>query len=453
MPPSPPDPTAPLSDLFGQLVHLLRSAPGQAEATVPLLAAVALRVAAADAVIEAGIENSWDVDGDSLKGRLQSRQVDAIRITAGAPATELMALARALADDDAPIPSTSAVRVKLLPDSLPLSGQRPALPDPAASFVPRAQRGDQIAGMIEGILRELDRAIRRQQWHAVLHDAQAALRMLPGLAEDPRRTFSIALKRLLARPVLEALIEQGYRIPEEQARTAEVLRAGGFPAAELMLEILRRSDTIGPRAFLLDSLGGMPEAVQVVAPLMKSDRLGELCLGAELLGRMAVTESVPLLVAHVHHPEERVRHAVIDALGRYRDRAVVEPLRQALGHGAPETRVRAGRALGARGSGAMAMPLFAAFEAEKDPEVWQELLDVLAKLDSGEAAMALARVAMERRGFLSFGSSDVKRQLSVVRALAAANTAAAKQALARIAAEGAGEVKKAASKALSEGRD
>ncbi len=448
MPPFSPDPTAPLTDLLGQLVHLLRTVPGQAEETAALLAAVTARVTASGAVIEAGIENSWDVDGDSLKGRLQSRQVDAIRIEAGAPAAELLALARALAYDEAPVPSTSAVRVKLLPDPLPLSGQRPALPDPATSFVPRARQGDQIAGMIEGILRELDRAIRRQQWHAVLHDAQAAVRMLPGLTEDPRRTFSIALKRLLSRPVLEALIEQGYRIPEEQARTAEVLRAGGFPAAELMLEILKRYDTIGPRAFLLDSLGGMPDAVQIVSPLMKSARTGELSLGAELLGRMGVVESVPLLVAHVRHPEERVRHAVINALARYRDRSVVEPLRQALGHEAPETRVRAGRALGARGSGAMAMPLFAAFEAEKDPQVWQELLEVLAKLDSGEAAMALARVAVERRGFLSFGSSDVKRQLSVVRALAAANTAAAKQALARIAAEGAGEVQKSARQAL-----
>jgi hypothetical protein len=448
MPPAEPDSSAPLADLLGQLIHLLRTAPGQGEAIAPVLAAMTARVARAEGVIEAGIENSWALDGDSLKGRLQARQVDAIRISAGAPSTELMALAQALADDGAPIPSTSAVRVKLLPDPLPLSGQRSALSDPALPVVPRARQGDQIASLIEGILRELDRAIRRQQWHAALHDAQAVVRMLPGLGEDARRTYAIALKRLLAAPVLEALIEQGYRAPEEQQRTAEVLRAGGFPAAELMLDILKRSDTIGPRAFLLESLGGMPEALQIIVPLMKSARTSELCLGAELLGRLGLAEAVPALVAHVHHADERVRHAVIGALGRYRDRAVVEPLRQALGHEVPETRVRAGRALAARSSGGMAMPLFAAFEAEKDPKVWQELLEVLAHLDSAEAAMALARVALERRGFLSFGSSDVKRQLSVVRALAAANTSAAKQALARIAAEGTGEVKRAATEAL-----
>ncbi len=443
MPHSEPDSTAPLADLLSHLIHLIRTAPGQGEMIQQALGLLAARTATESAVIEAGIENSWAVDGDPLKERLQVRQVDAIRIAAPAPSAELLALARALADDEAPIPSTAAVRVKLLPDPLPLSGQRPALPDPASAMVPRARTGDQLAGLIEGILRELDRAVRRQQWHAALHDAQAAVRMLPGLAEDPRRTYGIALKRLLSRPVLEALIEQAYRATEEQVRTAEVLRAGGFPAAELMLEILKRSETLGPRAFLLEALGAMPEAAQIVAPLMKSDRPAELWLGAELLGRMGVSEAVPLLIAQVAHPEERVRHAVIDAMGRFRERAVVEPLRQALTHDSAATRMHAGRALAARGSGSMAMPLFAAFESEKDPGVWQELLEVLARLESGEAAMALARVALQRRGFLSFGKADLKRQLSVVRALKDANTTAAKQALARIAAEGSGDVQKA----------
>lgn len=448
MPPTPTDSPLPLTDLLGQLVHLLRTTPVAGEATGPLLAAITARVASTPAVIEAGIENTWALDGDSLKGRLQLRQVDAIRIAAGATATELMALAQALADDHAPIPNSASVRVELLPDSLQLADLRPALPDAGSTSVPRARQGDQVARLIEGILHELDGAIRRQQWHAALHDAQAALRMLPGLAEDSRRTFSLALKRLLTRPVLEALVEQGYRVMEEQVRTAEVLRAGGFPAAELMLEILRRSDTIGPRAFLLDSLAGMPEAMRIILPLMKSPRAGDLWLGAELLGRMGSAEAIPALAGHVRHPDERVRHAVIDALARYRDRSVVEPLRQALSHEAPETRRRAGRALAARGSGAMAMPLFAAFETEKDPRVWQELLDLLARLDSGEAAMALARVALARRGFLSFGTADVKRQLSIVRALAAAGTPAARQALARVAAEAAGEVQRLAQEAL-----
>jgi hypothetical protein len=449
MPPNSPDSDATPSGLLGRLIYQLRTPGNDPAGLEPDLARLVALVAAEGVGIEAGIENSWAVDGDPLKERLQVRQVDAIRIAAGAPPAELLALARALADDDAPIPSTAAVRVKLLPDPLPLSGQRPALPDPGSPLVPRARVDDQLARLIEGILHELDRAIRRQQWHAALHDAQAALRMLPGLAEDPRRSFSLALKRLLSRPVLDALVEQAYRVPEEQVRTAEVLRAGGFPSAEMMLDILRGSGTIGPRSFLLDALGGMPEAFQIIAPLMKSDRITELSLGAELLGRLGIPQAVPVLVAQVQHPDERVRHAVIDALGRYRDRTVVEPLRQALGHASPETRVHAVRALAARGSGAMAMPLFAAFEAEKDPTVWEQLLTVLAKLDSAEATMALARVALQRRGFLSFGSADVKRQLSVVRALAGANTAAARQALARIAAEGTGDVQKSAKEALA----
>ncbi len=72
--------------------------------------------------------------------------------------------------------------------------------------------------------------------------------------------------------MIEALIDQGHRVPEEQPRTAEVLRAGGVTAAELIIDILKQSDSIGPRAFLVDSVGGIPDALPIIAPLAKSRR-------------------------------------------------------------------------------------------------------------------------------------------------------------------------------------
>ncbi len=448
MHPTRPDSGALPAELLVHLIHRLRTAPGGEELIQRDLARLVAQVAAASVAIEVGTEQTWSVDGDALNERLHERNVAGIRIAAGAPAAELLALARALADNEAPINSTAAVRIERLPDPRPFS--RPGANTPAIGTVlaPRARPDDQLAHLIEGVLHELDLAIRGQQWHAALHDAQAALRMLPGLAEESRRSLTLALKRLIDRPVVEALIEQGFRVPEEQRRTAEVLRAGGLAAAEVIIDCLKVNRTVGPGGFLLEALGGMPETFPLITPLMKSDRIAELALGAELLGRLGVPEAIPVLIGQAQHPDERVRHAVIDALGRYRDRTVVEPLRQALGHLSAETRVHAVRALASRGSGAMAMPLFAAFEVEKDPTAWQQLLDVLARLESVEASMALARVALQRRGFLSFGSADVKRQLSIVRALAAAGTAAAKQALARIAAEGSGEVRQSAQDAL-----
>lgn len=448
-----PDPGASFTALLTHLVHLLRTAPEQEDAVRDTVTLLVARVARQPAAIEAGIENSWANDGDPLKERLQLRQVDDIQVAPGATAAEFLTVLRALADDTAPIPSTAKVRVKLLPDPLPIqfSGPRDSMPDATAgTLLPRARQGDQLAGTVEGILRELDKAIRREQWHATLHNAQAAQRLIPALSEETRRTFGLSLRRMLARPVLQALIEQAYRVPEERARTAEVLRGGGMAAAELMLEILRASDTVGPREFLVDALAGMPEAFQVMAPLLQSRRPAEVRLGATLLGRLGLPEAVPSLTPRVQDPDAAVRHAVIDALGHYRDKAVIEPLRQALAHSSPETRGHAARALSKRGSGAIAMPLLAALEVEKDPAAWDEVLHALAAIDAPEATQALVRIALTRKALLSFGGAHVRKQVTVVRALAEAGTAASRQALARIAAEGEGDVQRAAQAALGD---
>ena len=270
------------------------------------------------------------------------------------------------------------------------------------------------------------------------------------MQEEFRRSFALALRRLISPQVVQMLIEQAYRIPEEQTRTAEVLRAGGVDAAEQMLEILRQSDTIGPRSFLVEALAGMPEALIIILPMVQSERPAEARLGAELLGRLGLPEAVPALAAQVRHTDDRVRHEVIDALGHFRGKAVVEPLRQALSHSSPATRSHAGRALARRGSGAIAMPLLSALETERDPGAWEELLGALAGIDAPEATAALVRVATEPRRLLALGGARLRRQLAVVRALGAAGTGAARQALQRIVAEGTGEVRALATELLGD---
>lgn len=447
-----PDSEAPFPELLARLLRLLRERPDREEEAQGLVDLLASRVTRHEALIEAGIENSWANDGDPLKERLQARQVDAIRIAPGAPAVELMALGRALAADDAPIPSTDSVRVKLLPDPLPLqfSGPRDSLAGlMGATAMPRARTGDQLTGMVEGILRELEKAVNRQQWLAALHNAQAAIRFLPSIREDIRRTLALSIKRLLSKPVVEALIEQGYRVPEEQARTIEVLRVAGYPAAERILEILRSSDTIGPRAFLLEAIGGMPEATPLAVPLLRSSRIFDVRLGAELVARLGANEAIKDLAPLIDHPDEKTRLTVIDALAQFREKAALEPLRKALAHPAHATRARAGQALASRGSGAYAMPLLAALEAEKDPATWEELLGALAAINAPESVAALTQVALERHGLFSFGKARIRRQLAIVKSLAAANTPAARQALERIAVEGKGETADAARQALT----
>ena len=224
----------------------------------------------------------------------------------------------------------------------------------------------------------------------------------------------------------------------------------GLPGAELMLDLLKKADSIGPRMFLVEALGRMPEAFPLVAALVKSTRSAEVRLGADLMGRLVLPEGIPLLAAQAMHPDERVRISIIDALTNYRDKGVVEPLRQALSHNSAATRAHAGRALATRGSGAIAMPIAAALDSEKDPAAWEELLSALASIDAPESAAALAQIALQKRGIFPLGGALIRRQLAVVRALYHANTVAARQALVRIAAEGEGEVKKAAAASVEQ---
>lgn len=454
--PQPPLESAPdFGELLGKLLLVLRDGPAKKDKIRRALHAAAARVAHSPAIIEAGIVRSdWGEGGDPLKERLQVRQIDAIEVAAGAPERDLLALAQALTEDGAPIPESPHIQVRLFPTQI--KAFAPAVPVPAApaaalSGSTRDRSDEKLAEVIHGVLREIELAIRQEQWHTVLHDAQAVLRMLPGLGEASRRTYAIGLRRQLTRPVIAALISQGYRVVEEQKRTAEVLRAGGIEAAERMVEELRQNDSIGPRAFLADALAGMPEALPVIAPLVQSDRPAEARLGAELLGRLGVPDAIPLLGTLVQHQDERVRMAAVEGLSRYRDKSAVEPLRQALVHESASMRARAAKALAARGSGAIAMPLLAALEAEREPGTWEELLGALAGIDAPEAAAALSRIALERGGLFARRNLRVRRQLAVVRALSSANTTAAKQALARIAAEGQGEVKVAAGEALGVG--
>jgi HEAT repeat protein len=253
---------------------------------------------------------------------------------------------------------------------------------------------------------------------------------------------------VLTTQALQAFIEQAYRVTEEQARTGEVLRFMGIKGAEIMLENLRAGESIGPRGFLLDALGQMPETYPIIVPLLTSDRWQDQRLGVEILGMQGRQEAVPLLAAKVNHSDERIRLAAIDALANFRDKLVVESLRLALGHASPRTRAEAGKALGRRRSAAIAMPLLAALASEKDQEVRRELLQVLAGIEAPEASAALVRVATQRRGLLGGGGRPTAERLEVVSALAISRTQAARQALTRIAVEADGPVKDAASRAL-----
>ncbi|HEY9443007.1 MAG TPA: hypothetical protein VIQ25_07250, partial [Gemmatimonadales bacterium] len=108
------DPTATFIKRFGDLVTLLRVDPGNDAAQDLALSAAATAVQTVAVELEAGIAWSQIPDDMPLKARMLARQVDRLRIEAGADPDELQALARALAHDVTPLPVTPNIIVELV---------------------------------------------------------------------------------------------------------------------------------------------------------------------------------------------------------------------------------------------------------------------------------------------------------------------------------------------------
>jgi hypothetical protein len=95
-------------------VALLRVDPGNDAAQDLALSAAASAVAESPIEVDAASEVSGSPEGVGLRARMIARQVDRLRVAAGAEPYELQAVARALAHDLTPIPPMPHVEVDLV---------------------------------------------------------------------------------------------------------------------------------------------------------------------------------------------------------------------------------------------------------------------------------------------------------------------------------------------------
>ncbi|MEZ4412314.1 MAG: HEAT repeat domain-containing protein [Gemmatimonadales bacterium] len=448
-------PLSPFATTYGRLIAAYRAGPkASAEAGTLLAEAVAL-VATAPATIEAGLFLSGEYDTANIRSHLLRRQVEVLTVAAGASAELLESLARALGGD-APLPEHPAVTYEMVTEIAPLPRAPAPAAGPAAAPPPLFLMGADVfaedddrapsafGAEVTALTDELGSARERGAWMDALHAAQALVRLTSRVPEVDRRTVAIRAKRALSRPLLVGIIEYAIRTPEEQARAAEVLQWRGGDAAELMLEAIQKTESPEPHRFLLDALARMPDAVPLLLPMLGSPRWHEARHAADVLGRQMVPEALPPLRALLARPEARLRGAALEALARYPAQYGTEALREGLAHASPETRQDAARAIGRRGGGALAMPLLAAIEAERDHATWSAMLTALSRIEAPESAAALSTMALRKRGFLSRGGFSLPQRLEVVGVLAASPTRAARQALLKVAREAEGEVGAAA---------
>ena len=362
---------------FGDLVALLRADPGNDAAQDLALTAAAAAVAEYPLEVEAGVEWSVIPDDLTLKGRLLARSVDHIRIAAGAEPIELLALARALAHDVTPLPSTPNVEVELIsqapqpPSDPPGAGSHEGSAEQSRALQARSGErrrweerrhsararwtgnerrlgGDRrLTGerrlyaiaeqrvAIAQLEESLTRSVRNVAWETLLHTVYDLVRLAPKVPAVERRTFGIHVRRGISRNAVEAVVDLAERDAEVRGRATEVLRWLGLDAGEVILDRLRQGEAIGVRAFFYDVLGGMPEVYPMVTPLLEGRHAHEIRHGAALLGRLGRPEAVEALAPLLSHRDERIRAAAVRALGEIHRGSSAEALRDALHHPDP----------------------------------------------------------------------------------------------------------------------
>lgn len=440
------------TDQFGWLVVLLRREPGNVLAQKLALRRALATLKQGPFVLEPGITYSEVPDETSFQGRLLLRRIETIEFAPDAPPGEVLDLARALASDTAPLPSSEKVQARQLSVERAGNDVTPArlAPVDGSSDLTPSGRSRTMAGPVaesEKLARVLEASATQGHWMEALHAAQALVRLIPRFPDHERRGYLIGLRRLFGHHILEEFIFFAMRATEEQARVSEVLNFAGPEALELMVEHACRSEAIGPRRFIHDMLAATPEAVPLLLPLLHSSRWHEVRHAATLLGRIGVASAISPLRATLGHPEAKVRQAVVEALARFSENSVVEPIRQALGDASPGTRASAAHALARRNSPALAMPILAALETEKDPEAWSGLVNALARIESAESIGTLVTLALDRRPMFGTGR-PMSLRLMAVKALADARSPVATNALDQLAREADGPVRRAAEAAL-----
>ena len=262
-----------------------------------------------------------------------------------------------------------------------------------------------------------------------------------------KRQYSIALKRMYNKPLLEA-IAQVAGAPGHRDDALLVLRRAGEDGVEVLLDLLVAAPTVEERRGIFVALTGMKEGLDQLVHMLGHHQWFVVRNVAELVGELGLEDAVPALAQQLDHDDERVRKAVALALAKVGSRSAAEPLRRALRDKSPEVRIQAALGVGGRKSSALAMPLVVAMEEEEDENVERELMLALGRIGSAAAVQALIKFAQP--GGRLFGRRPAALRATAVEALRLAATPAAIGTLEGLTDDGDKQVRLAAQSALAD---
>jgi HEAT repeat protein len=263
--------------------------------------------------------------------------------------------------------------------------------------------------------------------------------------EARRRQYSIALKRMYTKPLLEGIAHL-VPMPAQRDSALLALQRAGEAGVEVLLDLLVAAPTIDERRGVFQALTGMKEGTEQLIHMLGHHQWFVVRNVAELVGELGLEEAVPALARQLDHEDERVRKAVALALAKTGSRSAAEPLRRALKDKSPEVRIQAAVGVGGRKASALAMPLVVAMGEEEDEAVEQELMLALGRIGSPDAVQALIKFAQP--GGKLFGRKPTGLRVTAVEALRLAATPAAIGTLEGLGADSDKQVRAAAQAAV-----
>jgi HEAT repeat protein len=430
---------------FERLLVILHEEPEDKSAHEEAAATAAASVASKGARVNAGVEGSQIAARMTLRGRLRARAADWIEADAGAPAHDLLVMARALLSDNEPLPTEGSVRAVLVP--LPVTAEAP-IEFPTTPVLLAHATDPDLDPQLERLADQARDVVERRLWPEVLAAGEALLAYAEA-SPSARRVRIIVARRALPPTALRGLLEHALRHPEDQQRTGELLARIGPEGHELMVDGVAESESFAARRFLHDALARTPEAFPLLLPLLTRSAPHQVRHGAALLGQLGDSRAIEPLTGALGHPDEGVRGEAARALARFRDPGARAALTSALSHPSHVTRIDAASAIGLSGQAMFSPTVMTAFGMEKESGVRRALATAAARLGTPQATDELIRIAIERRTLLNRDAAPVEVRLDAVAGLAAANTPLARRGLDRIVRDADRPVREAADRALS----
>ncbi len=203
---------------------------------------------------------------------------------------------------------------------------------PAADLISQVQEkpdGPHVGELLAILGRQLETAMKTHRIAQALTIVVGIVRAEQQVSDATRRRqYSIALKRMYSKALLEGVAELANS-PLERDDALLVLRRAGEDGVEVLLDLLVAAPTIEERRGIFMALTGMKEGTDQLVHMLGHHQWFVVRNVAELAGELALEDAVPALAQQLDHDDERVRKAVALALAKIGSSGAAEPLRRA----------------------------------------------------------------------------------------------------------------------------